>query len=342
MITEQTAAGVDTVNASVSCTLSSAVEKLNLTGTNAINGTGNGSANTITGNSGANTLSGAAGSDIISGGDGNDTLNGGDGNDTLNGNIGNDTLNGGAGSDSMSGGAGNDSYVVNATQDRVYETTTTASLDDAGGTDSISSSVSQNLSGYNGVKFVENLTLTGTGNINGTGNDLDNVITGNTRINTLSGGDGNDTLNGGDGTDTLSGGNGTDILNGGNGNDTLNGGSGNDTLTGGAGADRFDFRTLADANNIDTITEFVTTDDFIRLDDAAFAAIGTVGGLAAAAFNTGALGAATDASDRIIFDTATGYLYYDADGSLDVAAPVHFATITTLTGTLSAADFTVI
>lgn len=342
MITELTGAGVDTVNASISCTLASAVEKLNLTGTNAINGTGNASGNTITGNSAANTLNGAAGSDTLNGADGNDTLIGGDANDTLNGGDGNDNLNGGAGNDKMLGGAGNDSYVVNSTLDRVYETTTTTSLDDAGGTDSVSSSVSLNLSGYDGVKFVENLTLTGSGNINGTGNDLDNIITGNGAINTLSGGNGSDTLNGGGGADSLIGGVGNDILNGGNGNDTLNGGDGNDTLIGGVGADRFDFRTSPDSTNIDTITEFVAIDDFIRLDDGVFTAIGAVGALAAEAFNTGAQGVASDASDRIIFDSATGYLYYDADGSLDVAAPIHFATITTLTGTLTAADFTVI
>ena len=67
----------------------------------------------------------------------------------------------------------------------------------------------------------DNLTLSGTGDISGTGNSLDNVITGNSGNNMLIGGDGNDTLDGGAGNDTLNGGAGHDLLTGGSGDDAL-------------------------------------------------------------------------------------------------------------------------
>ncbi|MGO4441667.1 calcium-binding protein, partial [Rhizobium sp. RAF56] len=88
---------------------------------------------------------------------------------------------------------------------------------------------------------VENLTLTGTGNINGTGSGGNDTVTGNSGNNTLDGGAGNDTLAGGDGNDTLLGGTGNDALDGGLGNDTLSGGAGNDTLSGGTGDDTFNY-----------------------------------------------------------------------------------------------------
>src|SRR5262249_30245091 len=67
---------------------------------------------------------------------------------------------------------------------------------------------------------VENLTLIGTGNTKGTGNELPNLIIGNSGANTLSGLEGNDTLTGNDGDDSLDGGTGNDAMTGGNGNDT--------------------------------------------------------------------------------------------------------------------------
>nr|WP_280634034.1 M10 family metallopeptidase C-terminal domain-containing protein [Prochlorococcus marinus] len=124
---------------------------------------------------------------------------GGSGNDELIGNNENNTLNGGSGNDTLIGGAGDDTYVVDSTSDTVTEKSSE-------GTDLIQSSVT-----FTASNNVENLTLTGSGNINATGNTLDNTLTGNTR---------NNTLNGGSGNDTLIGGNGDDILIGGNGNDT--------------------------------------------------------------------------------------------------------------------------
>lgn len=198
-IVEAAGSGTDLVQSSVTFTLAAELENLTLTGSAVINGTGNGVANSLSGNSAANNLSGLTGNDTLSGAGGNDTLNGGDGDDRLDGGI---------GTDSLIGGVGNDTYVVDAATDVVVEAA-------SGGTDLVQSSVTWTL----GTE-VENLTLTGSGAINGTGNTLGNFLTGNSGANSLSGADGNDTLFGGDGNDTLTGGIGTDSLVGGLGNDT--------------------------------------------------------------------------------------------------------------------------
>ena len=175
----------------------------------------------------------------------------------LTGNSGNNTLNGGGGADTMIGGAGNDTYVVDIAGDTVAEL--------AGqGIDLVQTS----LLTYTLGADVENLTFSGAGNRNWTGNALDNVITSNGGADTLNGGAGNDTLNGGGGADTLSGGDGNDTLNGGGGADRLIGGIGNDLLNGGTGSDTFVF---APGFGADSLTGFVaTTDDgpqdFIELN----------------------------------------------------------------------------
>jgi trimeric autotransporter adhesin len=211
---------------------------------------------TINGTNANNTLNGTEGNDTINGFGGNDILNGLGGNDILNGGDGTDTLNGGAGNDQMFGGAGNDTYSVDDAGDIVTE-------NELEGTDTVKASIST----YTLTSFVERLTYTGTGSFEGTGNDLDNIITGGAQSDTLDGLAGNDTLNGGAGddflfggvgndrldggdgidelygeigNDTLNGGAGDDYLEGGDGNDTLNGGLGADLLYGGAGVDRLD------------------------------------------------------------------------------------------------------
>jgi Ca2+-binding RTX toxin-like protein len=92
-----------------------------LTGTAAINGTGNTLANLLTGNSANNSLNGGAGNDTLTANDGNDTLSGGDGNDTLNGGTGNDSLTGGTGADTLTGGTGNDVYYIDNAGDTITE-----------------------------------------------------------------------------------------------------------------------------------------------------------------------------------------------------------------------------
>jgi Ca2+-binding RTX toxin-like protein len=182
----------------------------------AITGTGNLLDNHITGNSnnnqlygldGDDTLAGLDGNDVLRGGDDNDSLDGGDGNDLLYGENNNDTLSGGegegldtldggSGSDSMTGGAGNDVYFVDAAGDVVVEASALVSLLPPG-TDAVYASISETLDAN-----VENLFLTGTASLNGTGNASANWIVGNTAANTLDGLGGADTLQGGGGNDT--------------------------------------------------------------------------------------------------------------------------------------------
>ena len=100
----------------------------------------------------------------------------------------------------MFGGLGNDTYVVDNVGDVVDET-------GGDGTDTIQTAFAFSLAA---IGAIENLTLTGSAAIAGTGNGLDNVLTGNTGANILTGLDGNDTLNGGAGADTMIGGTGND------------------------------------------------------------------------------------------------------------------------------------
>jgi serralysin len=119
---------------------------------------------------------------------------------TLTGNSGNNVLDGGAGADTMAGGLGDDSYTVDNTGDVVTEAANS-------GTDRISASISLAL-GAN----IENLVLTGTANVNGTGNSLANTLTGNAGNNVLDGGTGIDTLAGGLGDDTYIVDNSSDVI----------------------------------------------------------------------------------------------------------------------------------
>jgi len=226
--------GVDTVISTIDWTLDSGLENLTFTGTANLGGAGNALANVLTGNDGANTLDG---------GDGADKLYGGLGADDLIGGAGGDLLDGGLGADAMAGGLGDDTYVVDDFGDVVSEA-------GGGGSDRVRASVGFVL----GADF-ENLQLTGTGNISGTGNSLNNQIDGNSGNNILNGeggndiirgngglddmggADGNDQLLGGDGNDTLYGGDASDILQGNADDDFLYGGAGIDTLEGGTGLD---------------------------------------------------------------------------------------------------------
>ncbi|WP_416357627.1 hypothetical protein ACLNGM_06155 [Aureimonas phyllosphaerae] len=179
---------------------------------------------TITGSSGNNTIGPTAINVALQ-----PTIYG----DTIYGLAGNDTIDGGAGADAMYGGTGNDVFYVDVFTDDGVATNDDQVVELANeGTDLVNAGVSYVL-----ADNVENLTLTGSGAIDGTGNTLSNLMNGNSAANILRGGSGNDTLNGGKGDDRLEGGDGGDLLNAGGGQDTLIGGTGSDDLAGGDGDD---------------------------------------------------------------------------------------------------------
>ncbi len=147
---------------------------------------------------------------------------------------------------------------------------------------------------------------------------------------TLDGGADNDTLTGGIGADSLAGGYGNDTLDGGTGNDTLAGGLGNDLLLGGAGADTFRFDTLPNVStNRDTVSGYSRTDDTIELENAIFTSLLTPGALDPLSLHRAAgASSAADANDYIIYDTTSGALYYDANGSGGAGpGPILFAVL---------------
>ena len=129
---------------------------------------------------------------------------------------------------------------------------------------------------------------------NATGSQFGDLIFGNNDNNVLRGGAGNDTIDGGAGDDRIIG------------------GSGSDVLTGGAGADVFVFDSL---EGVDTITDYSVADDSIEFSASVFGSLGPVGSLGAERFLSGAgLSSASGAEHRIIYNTTTGDLFYDADG----------------------------
>lgn len=256
-------------------------------GNDVVNG-GDGS-DYVYGDVGNDTVIGGAGTDRLYGGDGEDSLDGSIGSDYLYGNAGNDiltgsdlanTMDGGTGIDTMAGGAGSDKYYVDETADQIIENL-------AGGTDTVYTTAS-----YTMADNVENMVMNGVALIDGTGNGLSNRITGNSANNILTG---------------LAGG---DRLTGGLGNDRLIGGIGRDILTGNDGADEFHFAEFG-STNYDTVADFNGLEDSLHLSSTAF-------GLALGVIDEAVLGfgtAATTLQQRLVYDQATGNLYFDADGS---------------------------
>jgi Ca2+-binding RTX toxin-like protein len=241
---------------------------------------------------------------------------------TLTGNNDANVLDGGAGDDTMRGGRGNDTYIVDSAGDTVTENSNQ-------GTDTVLSGVSFSL-GSN----VENLTLTGTGDINATGNTLANILIGNAGANVLDGGSGNDTMSGGDGDDTYvvnaagdtvieAANEGTDTVQSsvtytlgnnvenltltgnssinGTGNDldnTLTGNTRNNVLTGGAGND-----TLAGGLGTDTLSGGAGDDTFVYLrGDGSDSILGGQSWL-----------------DTVQFDQSAGAMEYGTDWTLTLA-----------------------
>ena len=284
---------------------------------------GGGQSDSLVGGAGNDTIQGGAGADMLNGGAGEDlldyrgsaagvkvnlaagTASGGQAagdvilgfehvfgtgrNDVLTGDAGVNRLDGGLGRDLMQGGAGADI------------------LNGGGGTKDVVSY----LASAAGVDVdLTRLTQVG-GDAQG---DLllgFESVTGSTKADKLTGTNGANALTGGGGADLLSGQGGADVLSGGGGNDTLDGGSASDQLSGGDGADSF---VLA-LSGADEITDFVSATDRLQVLAAVFPGGLAAGVLTEAQFRSGALVQATDTAQRFLYDTSTGELFFDADGS---------------------------
>lgn len=315
----------------------------NSAGTGAINLIGNNLANTILGNNGANFINGGGGVDRMTGLNGNDQyyvdnaldlvfegVNGGTADrvftsvdytlaadqqieilSTLNSALttalnltGNNLANNIAGNNGVNiinGGGGIDSMNGLLGNDLYYvDNASDVVLEgvNAGTLDRVLTSVNYSLGANQQIELFSTTNSTLTTAISLTGNNVANRILGN------------------------------------NGANSINGGLANDFLTGGLGADRFLFNTaIAGGGNVDTIADFNHLIDDIQLFQTIFTGIGAT--LDATELRLGT--SATTTAQRIVYDSATGNLFFDSDGS-NATAQVQFAKVTAAT-VLDVSDF---
>jgi len=318
------------------------------------------------------TLNGTANASVVVAGIAEDTIRGienilaGSAADTLVGDSADNLFRGALGADFIDGSAGADTADY-----REKTASVRVTLD--GGNDSF---VFIGGSAEDTIRNIENV-FGGKGNDTLTGDGLANRLDGNDNKDLLTGGGGADTLDGGAGVDTASyrdkgvtvsvtlngattatvtvggvaedtvrnienvwGGTGNDDLRGDANANLLSGGGGSDVLFGNAGADTFQFDFALGAANVDTVSDFGAGDK-LALSTTVFTTL-SAGSLASAQFYAAAgATAAQDANHRIIYDTTTGTLYYDADGSLSGATAVKFALLGTQPG-LTTGDFLIV
>jgi Ca2+-binding RTX toxin-like protein len=222
----------------------------------------------------------------------------------LTGNELNNEIYGNNGANMLNGGGGAGDYLVGWGGDDTYLIFTGGEIvveNVNGGRDVVYSTVSYALAAGTSVEVLSTNSIAGTNAIDLTGNELGQEVYGN------------------------------------NGANTLNGGGGGDYLAGFGGADSFAFTTALGSGNVDHLADFSAVDDTILLENAVFTGLAN-GALAAGAFVAGA--AAADADDRIVYNSATGQVFFDADGN-GAGAQILFATVNAGT-VLTASDFMVI
>jgi Ca2+-binding RTX toxin-like protein len=349
VVNEAAGGGSDSITTAVSYTLGPglSVETVRTTssaGASSINLTGNEIGNRLEGNAAANVLNGGGGADTMLGFAGDDTYfvdnandavleASGAGADTvianasyalaegsdvqilrtygsvttddvdLTGNAIANTIYGNAASNVIDGGGGAD-IMYGVSGDDTYFVDN--ALDDVieqvnGGNDTVITNASYTLGTGDYVEFLRTYGSATTNAINLGGNEFANTIFANSASN------------------------------------IVNGGGGGDVLWGGAGNDTFRFDTALGADNVDRILDFNTAADTIALDNAVFSTL-ALGGLSAGAFRVGT--AAADADDRIIYNSTTGALIYDSNGSGTNGA-VQFATLASGLA-LTSGDFVVV
>ena len=342
--------GVDIIYSSVSYSLndSSEVESLSTITwelTDPINLTGNGLDNHLIGNAGRNRLDGGGGNDVMTGREGNDTYvvdsagdrvleSAGGGTDIIYSAVsyslndsseveslstmpweattainlaGNGLANhliGNAGANQLNGRGGADTMIGREGNDTYLVDNAGDKAFEAagGGTDAVYSAVSFTLTDGQEIEGLSTITWELTNAIDLTGNKLNNYLIGNAGAN------------------------------------VLDGRAGNDTLHGREGADTYAFTTVLGPQNVDVILGFSAADDIIALENNGVFVGLSEGALPASAFVIGT--AALDANDRIVYNQATGQLFFDADGD-GAGAQIQFAR---LDGApiIAAGDFTVI
>lgn len=241
-----------------------------------------------------------AGNDKVTSGTGDDWIFGEAGKDKIFAGAGDDLIDGGSGADNMDGGAGNDTYYIDTAKDKVIEKA-------GAGNDTIVTDFSYSLAK---LANVENLTLSGSADIDATGNSADNVLIGNS---------------------------GDNVLDGRAGDDELIGAEGDDFLIGGAGDDIFVFDNL---EGVDTVQDFTIGSDLLALDSSVFSAFSTLLGAPIQVEDGNLVHGTTalDADDFLIFDAGSGALSYDADAN-GIEAAVQIAIVGV--ASLEASDFVV-
>jgi Ca2+-binding RTX toxin-like protein len=247
-------------------------------------------------------------SSLIVGTAANNTIQAGDGHDLVFGLAGNDSITGGAGNDCLFGGAGDDTFFANLSEAEFDK------LQGGSGVDTLQRTttggqfelVLNQFLATNGIERVDLGTAFGID-----GNNDDNVLDFSATTFFLSrnveGGGGNDTITAtNSATSTYDGNDGNDVLNGGSVADNLIGSTGNDTITGGGGNDCF--RYNATNEGTDTITDFVSGTDKFLFEDTAFSNT--------AIFTSNATGTASGTNAQFIYNTSSGLLSYDSNGTL--------------------------
>jgi Ca2+-binding RTX toxin-like protein len=295
--------------------------------------TGDALGNVLFGNNGDDTLNGGLGADVVTGGDGNDTIYVNNSADIVNEFNGQGTFDRVIASNSYTLGVGvaverfvasnpAGTIAINLTGNALAQSTTGnagANILSTGG------GAADTLTGLAGADVYRVFNINDI-IVEGVGGGIDRVaaavsfnLAADDNIETLA-------TNGSAGVSAINlrGNALAQNVQGNNGTNILNGGGGSDTLTGFAGADTFAFNSGLGASNVDVITDYSVVADRIMLENAIFIGLGA-GPLLATAFSSSIDGIATDASDRIMYETDTGFLWYDQDGDAGGFARIRFA-----------------